>query len=130
MGTVAPPPTAPGRPDDPSNRWPWIALALGVLIIVFAVLYFFLNRPSSVNITVEGTPTVNPVARASTASPGPPPTLAPPTPPTSAPLAPTATPIPAPTPAPPTSTPVVVVVTATPAPAQPAAAGAPPATAP
>jgi hypothetical protein len=109
---------------EPSNRWPWVGLAIGALVVVAAVVFFFFNRSSGVNISLEGTPTPNPVARASTASPGPPPTLVPPTPPTSAPVGAAAT-LPAPTkPAAPTAalataTPVVIVVTATPATAQP-----------
>jgi len=105
VGTVAPPP-APTGPDEPSNRWPWVALAAGVLVIAVAVIAFFLNRPGGVTITGEGTPTVNPVARANTASPGPPATLVPPTLVASASLGPTATSPPAPTPSPaPTSLP-------------------------
>jgi hypothetical protein len=116
------PPVA--EPGEPSNRWPWVALALGLLIIVVAVAYFLFNRQSSVNVTVQGTPTVAAVARAGTASPGPPPTLVAPTLPPSATLAPTATAAPSPTPPPaPTNTPVP---TAPPTPAQAAAPPPPP----
>lgn len=102
-----PPSGAPVESRDPSNRWPWVALILGLVIVLAAVGFFVLNRSQTVNINLEGTPTVNPVARASTVSPGPPPTLVPPTQPPSANLAPSATPLPAPTAtkAPPTPTP-------------------------
>ena len=108
-----PPPTAPVEPRDPSNRWPWIALIIGLVIVLGAIGFFVLNRSQTVNLSVEGTPTTNPVARASSVSPSPPPTLVPPTLPASATLAPSATPVPAPTgtPAPPPTQP--------PAPAQP-----------
>ena len=84
------------------NRWPWIALAAGVVIVVIvAVVIFYANRPSSqVNISV-GTP--NPVAAVS--SPSPPPTLVPPTLAASASLVPTATAVPRPTPSPAPTTP-------------------------
>ena len=100
-----PPPTAPVEPRDPSNRWPWIALIIGLVIVLGAIGFFVLNRSQTVNLSVEGTPTVNPVARASSVSPSPPPTLVPPTLPASATLAPTPTPVPAPTntPAPPST---------------------------
>jgi hypothetical protein len=120
MATV-PPPTRPVEPGEPSNRWPWIALVLGVIIIVIAVGFFLYTRQRTVNITVEGTPTVNPVARAGTASPGPPPTLVPPTLPASATLAPTATPLP-PSPTPLPVTPTAVPPTPPPPPTQPPAA--------
>ena len=125
MTRVAPPP--PDGPGEPSNRWPWVALVLGLVVILAAVIFFFVRQPNTA-INIEGTPTANPVARASSPSAAPP-TLAPPTPPTSAPLAASPTPVPAPTkpaaptPPPPSPTPVVIVVTATPAPA----AAAPPA---
>src|SRR5207244_6688342 len=129
-----PPPTAPVEHRDPSNRWPWIALIIGLLIVLAAIGFFVLNRSQTVNISVEGTPTVNPVARASSVSPSPPPTLVPPTLPASATLAPSATPVPAPTgtPAPPpTQPPAPTQPQPTQAPAQaapaPAAAGATPA---
>jgi hypothetical protein len=114
-----------------------VALVLGLIVIAAAVVVFFVNRPST-TINVEGTPTPNPVARAGTASPGPPPTLAPPTLPASATFAPTPTPASSQTPppapsatapaAPPTSAPTAP---ATQAPAQAAATpGTPPAAAP
>jgi hypothetical protein len=120
---AVPPPVV--EPDEPSNRWPWIALALGLLVIAVGVGVFLFNRQRSVNITVEGTPTLPAVARA--ASPGPPPTLVPPTLPPSATLAPTATPLPSPT-APPTPTAQPTVPpppAAPPAPTQPPAAPTP-----
>jgi hypothetical protein len=102
-----PPPRAPVEPGEPSNRWPWLALILGLVVVLVAIGFFVFNRNQTVNIGIEGTTTPNPVARAGTASPGPPPTLVPPSPVTSAPLAPTATPVPAPTntPVPPTPSP-------------------------
>ncbi len=118
-----PPTVVAPEPGEPSNRWPWVALALGVLIIVIAGAFFLFNRQRTVNVTVEGTPTVNPVARAGTASP--PPTLVPPTLPPSATSAPTATPLPSATPLPPTPT---LAPPPTQAPTQPAAAAPPPAT--
>src|SRR5437660_366335 len=125
MATV-PPHNAPAQPGDPSNRWPWLALILGLIVVLVAIGFFLFNRQQAVNISVEGTPSPNPVARAGTASPGPPATLAPPTPPTSAALAPTATPVPAPsnTPAPPTPSPAP---TQPPPPTAPPAQAAPPA---
>ena len=60
-----PPPTAPVEPRDPSNRWPWIALIIGLVIVLGAIGFFVLNRSQTVNLSVEGTPTTNPVARAS-----------------------------------------------------------------
>jgi len=125
-----PPPTAPVEHRDPSNRWPWIALIIGLLIVLAAIGFFVLNRSQTVNISVEGTPTVNPVARASSVSPSPPPTLVPPTLPASATLAPTPTPVPAPTntPAPP-STPAPPPTQAPAQAAPPAAAAATPAAA-
>ncbi len=115
-----PPPTTP---DEPSNRWPWVALVLGLLVVAVAVVLFFVNRGNTVNINLEGTPTPNPVARASTASPGPPPTLVPPTLPASATLAPSPTPVPtsptaAPTQPPPTVPPPPPTQAAAPATAQ------------
>ena len=92
-----PPPTRPAQPRDQSNRWPWVALVIGLIVVLVAAGFFFFNRSQTVNIGVEGTPTVSPVARASAASPSPPSTLVPPTPPTSAALAPSATPVPSPT---------------------------------
>jgi len=128
MATV-PPHNAPAGPGEPSNRWPWIALILGLVVVLLAIGYFLFNRTQTVNINAEGTPTPNLVARAGTASPGPPATLAPPTPPTSAALAPTATPVPVPTntPAPPTPSPAPTQPppTSPPAQAAPAAAGTP-----
>jgi hypothetical protein len=110
MATPPPPPPplepgVPGVPGEPSNRWPWVALVLGVLIIGAAVVFFLLSRPRTVNVTADGSATVSPVARA--ASPAAPPTLVPPTLPASATLAPSATPAPSPTqtPAPPTPLP-------------------------
>ncbi|HLZ26712.1 MAG TPA: hypothetical protein VKV73_05265 [Chloroflexota bacterium] len=114
MATPPPPPepvelVEPGPPGEPSNRWPWLALGLGLLIIGVAVVFFLLNRPRTVNVALDGAP--SPAALA--ASPGPPATLVPPTLPASATLAPTATaaptatrpaasptPLPAPTPPP------------------------------
>lgn len=119
MTTVPPatPPLDPGEPGEPSNRWPWVALALGILIIVVAGLFYLFNRPRTVNINVEGTATANTVARAAS----PPATLVPPTLPASATLAPTATPPPSPTPQPsPTNPPP----TPTPLPAPPTAPAA------
>jgi hypothetical protein len=126
-----PPPTRPVDPGEPSNRWPW-ALVLGVIVIAIAVGFFLYNQQRTVTISVEGTPTVNPLARAGTASPGPPPTLVPPTLPASATLAPTATPVPpsptplpvTPTPGPPPPAPTQPPVAA--APTQPPVAAAPP----
>ena len=57
--SVRPPDVEPIEPGEPSNRWPWVALALGVLIVVIAVAFFFLNRSRTVNVTVEGTPLLN-----------------------------------------------------------------------
>src|SRR3981081_3204282 len=91
----------PIEPGEPSNRWPWVALALGVLIVVLAAAFFFFNRARTVNVTVEGTPTVNAIAKV--VSPVPP-TVVPPTLPASATLAPTATALPSATPPPPTPT--------------------------
>jgi hypothetical protein len=127
MATV-PPHNVPAEPGDPSNRWPWLALILGLIVVLVAIGFFLFNRQQTVNISVEGTPSPNPVARAGTASPGPPATLAPPTPPTSAALAPSATPVPAPTntPAPPTPSPAP---TEPPPPTPPPAQAAPPAAA-
>ena len=116
--------------EDPSNRWPWIAVLLGVLVVGLAVLIFLVNRSNglNVNITLGGTPTPNPLAGA--ASPGPPPTLVPLTLPPSASLVPSPTPQPSPTALPtpsprptlpPSPTPVPVQVVA---PASPSA-GAP-----
>jgi outer membrane biosynthesis protein TonB len=115
--SVQPPVVEPLEPGEPSNRWPWVALALGVLIVLIAVGFFLFNRARTVNVTVEGTPTVNAVARA--VSPVPP-TLVPPTLPASATLGATATPVPSPTPLPATPTPP-------PAPTQPPAPTPPPA---
>ena len=109
--SVRPPAAEPIEPGEPSNRWPWVALALGVLIVVIAVAFFFFNRSRTVNVTVEGTPTVNAIAKV--VSPVPP-TLVPPTLPASATLAPTATALPSATPPPPTPS-------AVPAPTQPPA---------
>ncbi|MBV9894598.1 MAG: hypothetical protein JO020_10545 [Chloroflexi bacterium] len=104
---------------DPSNRWPWIAVLLGVLVVGVAVAIFLLNRSNTVNINIEGTPTPNPLAGA--ASPGPPPTLVPPTLAPSASLVPSPTPPPSPTAQPtptarptlpPTPTPLTVQVAA------------------
>src|ERR1700692_938170 len=84
MATLPPPPPPveplePGPlPDEPSNRWPWIALWVGVLIIGVAVVFFLVSRQRAVNVTLAGSPTANP-AVAGAASPGPPPTLVPPT---------------------------------------------------
>jgi hypothetical protein len=117
---AVPPPVV--EPEEPSNRWPWIALALGLLVIAVGVGVFLFDRQRSVNITVEGTPTLSAVARA--ASPGPPPTLVPPTLPPSATLAPTATALPSPTAAP-TPTAQPTVSPAPPAPTQAPAAPTP-----
>ena len=126
MATLPPPPTPPVAPDDPgepSNRWPWVALALGVLIIAVAGLFYLFNRPRTVNINVEGTATTNPVARAAS----PPATLVPPTLPASSTLVSTPTPAPSPTPQPsPTSPPATATPAPPPAPAAPPAATAPP----
>jgi hypothetical protein len=89
--SVRPPTVEPREPGEPSNRWPWLALALGVLIVVIAVAFFLFNQQRTVNVTVQGTSTANPVARAVS--------TVPPTP-----LAPTATPLPSPTPVPATPT--------------------------
>lgn len=127
MATV-PPPTTPVEPRDPSNRWPWIALIIGLVIVLAAIGFFVLNRSQTVNISVEGTPTANPVARASSVSPSPPPILVPPTLPASATLAPSPTPVPAPTntPAtPPTPPPAPTQPPPTQTPAQAAATPAP-----
>jgi|SRR5579859_7368445 len=121
--SVRDPGVEPVDPGEPSNRWPWVAVALGALIVVIAVGFFLFNRQRTVNVTVEGTPTVNAVAKA--ASPVPP-TLVPPTLPASATLAPTATPVPSATPVP--ATPSPPPPTAPPAPTQlPVAAPVPPA---
>jgi hypothetical protein len=119
--TITPPPAPPAAPpEEPSNRWPWVALLLGVLVVLAAVVFFFFSRPRSGELVVEGTPTGKPVAIASVS---PPPTLVPPTPPTSAPLPPTQTSVlPSPT-AQPSPSPTRV---ATPSP--PPAAAAPAAT--
>src|SRR5258708_13411337 len=93
--SMRPPAIEPVEPGEPSNRWPWVALALGVLIVVIAVGFFLFNRQRTVNVTVEGTPTVNAVAKA--ASPVPP-TLVPPTLPASPTPPPPAPPVPPPTP--------------------------------
>lgn len=89
---------APGRPGEPSNRWPWLALVLGAVVLVVAVtIVLFNRRASNVNVTLGSTP----AAQGPVGSVGPPPTLVPPTMATSAPLAsppPTATPLPSPTP--------------------------------
>jgi len=120
--------------DDPSNRWPWIAVLAGVLVIAVAVAIFFLNRSNSVNVTIEGTPSPKPVAGAASSSP--PATLVPPTLQPSASLVPSPTAVPSPTPQatptarptlPPPPTAVQVVVATAPPPAQaPAAAQASP----
>lgn len=140
MASVPPPeapvgPGEPGEPGQPSDRWPLVALAAGLLIIVVAGAFYFLNRPRGANITVEGTPTGNPVAAVGSPSAGPTPTLVPPTPTASATPAPTATPLPAPTatpgPPPPTPPPPATQLPATQPPAtQPPAAAAPPTTQP
>jgi hypothetical protein len=130
MARVSPP------PEEPSNRWPWVALVGGLLVIALAVGLFLFNRSTTV-INLEGTPTPNPQARA--ASPGPPPTLVPPTLQPSASLVPSPTPPPSPTPqpsptAPPSPTPLpptpppvaAQAPTAPPAPASGAPAAAPP----
>jgi len=111
----------PAGPGEPSNRWPWIALGLGALIIVVAVTVVLFNRrASNVNIALEGTPSANPVAAVPSVSVGPPPTLVPPTLATSAPLGsppPTPTAPPSPTPPPsPTAAPTPVPPTAPPTP--------------
>src|SRR4030081_1564526 len=99
MATVPPvsPAPEPIEPGEPSNRWPWVALALGLLVIVVAVVFFLVNRQGAVNVTVEGSPTPRTLAAAGTASPGPPPTLVPPTLAASSPLVPSPTPVPSPT---------------------------------
>jgi hypothetical protein len=124
MATV-PPPGAPGRPRDPSDRWPWVALIVGLVVVLVGIGFFLFNRSQAVTISVEGTPTANPVARAGTVSPGPPPTLVPPTLAASATLAPTPTPQPSPTatPAQPTPTPRPTQPPPTPPPAAPASPG-------
>ena len=84
--------------SDPSNRWPWIALALVALRIVVGVAAFLLNRGNTVNVTISGTPTANAVAKPAASVP---PTLAVPTRPASQPTttpAPSATPQPSATP--------------------------------
>jgi hypothetical protein len=122
--SVPPPAVEPIEPGEPSNRWPWIALALGVLIVVIAVAFFFFNRSRTVNVTVEGTPTVNAIARAVSPAPA---TLVPPTLPASATLASTATALPSATPLPATPTPPPAPTQApTPAATQPPAAPAQP----
>ncbi|HYY89753.1 MAG TPA: hypothetical protein VFA49_13220, partial [Chloroflexota bacterium] len=83
----------PAPETQPGSRLPWVALGLGVLVLAVAAAFFLLNRPRTVNITVEATPTVNPVARGQTVQAGPPPTFTPPP----AVLQPTATPPPTPT---------------------------------
>jgi hypothetical protein len=121
--SVRPPVVEPPQPGEPSNRWPWVALALGVLIVVIAVGFFLFNRQRTVNVSVEST--VSPVARA--VSPVPP-TLVPPTLPASATLAPTATPLPSATPPPATpTTPPAPTQPPAPPTQPPAAAPAPPA---
>jgi outer membrane biosynthesis protein TonB len=123
--TAVPPPTTPVEPGDASNRWPWVALILALLVILVASAFFVFNRSQTVNIGVEGTPSPNPVARAGTASPGPPPTL-----PASASVGPTPTPVPAPTntPVPPTPSPAPTQPPPTqPPPTQPPVEAAPPA---
>lgn len=124
MGRAAPPPA-----DEPSNRWPWVALAAGILVIVLAVVFFFFNRSSNVNVTAEGSPTPSQLAAA--ASPSPPPTLVPPTlapaaSPLVSPAPPSPTPQPSPTEVPPTATAVVPPSPAPPVAASPPAAQATP----
>jgi hypothetical protein len=58
--------TPPGErqpPDDPSNRWPWVALVLGAFILVVVGVFFFYSTQSrTVNVNVGSTPTVSSVA--------------------------------------------------------------------
>jgi len=115
---MANPPTT-----DPSNRLPWIALAVLALLIVFGVAAFLLARPRATTVTIEGTPTGQAVAGA--ASPAVPATLAVPTLP---PSQPTTTPQPSPT-AQPSATPVPVATQPpppTPVPATPKPEATPP----
>ncbi len=119
----------PDTYGEPSNRWPWVALAAGTLVVVLAVAIFLFNRQNAVTINVQGTLTPNPVARAGTASP--PPTLVPPTLQPSASLVPTATPAATPTPVPaptqpPTPPPTQVGAAAPPTPPAQAPTAAPP----
>ncbi|MGI9148669.1 MAG: hypothetical protein ACR2IK_19335 [Chloroflexota bacterium] len=127
MATIPPPPpprrTVPMEPGEPSNRWPWLALGLGVLIIGAAVAFFLLNRQSTVNVSVAGAPTQSAVAAAAaTPTFGASPTSVPPTVPPSPTLAPTATLAPSPT--------QVATPTALPAPTSPPPAAAVPPTEP
>jgi hypothetical protein len=77
----------------PTRRFPWVILALGLLVLAVVGAFYLLNRPRTVNITVEPTPSANPVAQSQTAQAGPPPTFTPPP----AVIQPTVTPPPTPT---------------------------------
>ncbi|MBV9169689.1 MAG: hypothetical protein JOZ81_06370 [Chloroflexi bacterium] len=111
----------------PSNRLPWIALAVGLLIIIGAVGVFLLNRRGS-EVAVN---TPSPIAALASPSPSPPPTLAAPSPPTSAAIAspppsPTTVQSPIPTEAPsPSPVPTVAPTPVEVAPASPVAAETP-----
>jgi hypothetical protein len=72
---------------------PWVVLAVGLLVLAVVSAFYLLNRPRTVNINLEATPTANPVAQAQTVQAGPPPTFTPPP----AALPATATPLPTPT---------------------------------
>jgi hypothetical protein len=65
-------------PTDPTRRFPWIALALGLLVVAVIGAFFLLNRPRTVNLTAEATPSVSPAAQAQSPQAGPPPTFTPP----------------------------------------------------
>jgi hypothetical protein len=81
------------RAPEPTRRLPWVILALGLLVLAVVGAFYLLNRPRTVNITVEPTPSANPVAQSQTAQAGPPPTFTPPP----AVIQPTVTPPPTPT---------------------------------
>jgi hypothetical protein len=113
---------------------PWIVMAVVVLLVVIGIIAYFATQRSGVTVSIEGTPTANPVAKP--ASPGPPPTLAAPTLPPSQPTttpaptptaAPTTTPPPAPTAPPPTAAPKPAAQQASPVAAAPAPTAAAPA---
>ena len=73
----------PGPPTtDPSNRWPWLALALGLLIVIVAAGVFFFNAMRGPNVAIVSQATPTPVAIAAptiVTNASPPPTLVAPT---------------------------------------------------
>jgi hypothetical protein len=100
----------PRPPGDPSNRWPWVALAVGVFVlVVVGAFYVYSSQSRTVNVDVRSAPTASSVAAAPIAT-APLSTVAPPTP-----VA-TTTPVPVPT------RPAATSAAPTPAPTAPLAA--------